>query len=669
MFTLLFALGGCQTGSDDAPNPPAPTTAEACVLPAGADVDFLQAVGCEADFLAIAARPLDASIPGALAAKTLIDRVQGDALYLIDSVTYPIHYDFASAQLSGDGLPFVPDLGTFNATEYYSPDRRFLLGAVAYYDGPAAWVYEISPYDTSSAEMVATAFRKIRDASYFGPALRFHPTSEAVEAIVADLPADVPVITTDELFAGVDYQPLNLGTTTGLLTFRTASEVDGAYLNYRELVVLDAIPNDIGITAGIITAEFQTPLAHINVLSVNRGTPNMGLSGAWTHPDLRALEGKWVSLTVDPFAWTIAEISEAEAAAWWEENKPDPLQVPAMDLSVQTVVDLDAMIDPAGDLADQIDANVSVFGTKATNYAAMRDIGDAVPIQPGFAIPFSFYDRFMTQNGLWDLMLSLEARPDWGVPTTRAALLEAFMESVEAGVIDPADLAQVEAEVAARWPGHETRFRSSTNSEDLGTFTGAGLYQSHTGRPVITDPASSESLAGAIRATWATIWSPRAWEEREYWSIDHHQVGMGLLVTENFGEEEANGVAVTNNVYDLSGFEPAFYVNVQIDDNEVVQPALGVIADAYLHYFSTPGSPVVYIQHSNLIPAGETVLSAVEVNTLGVALDAIHAYFQPVYGATGGWYGMDVEFKFDDKDTPGTPQLFIKQARPYPGWQ
>lgn len=150
MFTLLFALGGCPSASDDAPAP----TAEACVLPAGEDVDFLQSVVCEADFLAIAARPLDASIPGALAAKTLVDRVQGDALYLIDSVTYPIHYDFASAHLSGDGLPFVSDLGTFNATEYYSPDRRFLLGAVAYYDGPAAWVYEISPYDTSSAEMV-----------------------------------------------------------------------------------------------------------------------------------------------------------------------------------------------------------------------------------------------------------------------------------------------------------------------------------------------------------------------------------------------------------------------------------------------------------------------------------------------------------------------------------
>jgi hypothetical protein len=28
---------------------------------------------------------------------------------------------------------------------------------------------------------------------------------------------------------------------------------------------------------------------------------------------------------------------------------------------------------------------------------------------------------------------------------------------------------------------------------------------------------------------------------------------------------------------------------------------------------------------------------------------------------------MDVEFKFDDDGAGGTPRLFIKQARPYPG--
>ncbi len=74
----------------------------------------------------------------------------------------------------------------------------------------------------------------------------------------------------------------------------------------------------------------------------------------------------------------------------------------------------------------------------------------------------------------------------------------------------------------------------------------------------------------------------------------------------------------------------------------------------------------MYLQHSTEVPAGDTVLTPQEVHDLGVALDAIHAWFLDVYGNDGEWYGMDVEWKFDDKYTPGTPMLFIKQARPYP---
>ncbi len=664
---LMLALA-CQR-TDPGETGPVLEPADVCVLADGATAEYLQELGCQADYDALAARPVDASIPGALSTKTIVDRSQDGALYFMDSNAYPIHWEFASAYLSGDGLPFVPDLAAFNGVEYYSPDRRFLLGAVSYYEGPAKWVYEISPYDTSDADMIAAAFRAIRDSSFIGEDLLFHPTSEAVEAVAASLPADVPIITTDELYAGIDYQPLNLGVTTGLLTFHEALTVDGEYLNYRELVVLDAIPNDIAITAGIITAEFQTPLAHINVLSVNRGTPNMGLAEAWTNPELRALEGKWVELTVDPFEWKIREITAEEAEVWWQANKPVELTIPDMDLSVTVPTDLDVIVDPALDLQTQVLENIPRFGTKATNYAAMRDIGDAVPIQPGFAIPMYMYDRFMEQNGFWAEMEALQLRSDWSDPEKRAILLDAFMAELNEGVIDPADMALVQAEVDARWPGEKTRFRSSTNSEDLGTFTGAGLYQSHTGDPREDDPTDLDSLAGAIRATWATVWGPRAWEEREYYSIDHMKVGMALLVTQNFEDEEANGVAITNNVYDLSGLEPAFYVNVQIDDNEVVQPELGVVADAFLNYYHTTGQPVVYIQHSNLIPVGETVLTTSEINQLGTALDAIHTYFLPVYGPDdGSWYGMDCEFKFDDKNSPGTPKLFIKQARPYPGW-
>ena len=92
-----------------------------------------------------------------------------------------------------------------------------------------------------------------------------------------------------------------------------------------------------------------------------------------------------------------------------------------------------------------------------------------------------------------------------------------------------------------------------------------------------------------------------------------------------------------------------------------------MVPDAYIQYFYTPGEPVVYISHSTLIPVGTTVLDPQQIHDLGVALEAIHQTFLPVYGLDGDWYGMDTEFKFDDKLDPGNPpSLFMKQARPFP---
>jgi len=50
-------------------------------------------------------------------------------------------------------------LDQFNRSEYYLPSRRFLLGALTHYEGPDKWAYEITPYDTSDAKMIADAFR------------------------------------------------------------------------------------------------------------------------------------------------------------------------------------------------------------------------------------------------------------------------------------------------------------------------------------------------------------------------------------------------------------------------------------------------------------------------------------------------------------------------------
>jgi hypothetical protein len=175
-----------------------------------------------------------------------------------------------------------------------------------------------------------------------------------------------------------------------------------------------------------------------------------------------------------------------------------------------------------------------------------------------------------------------------------------------------------------------------------------------------------DSVEWAIKKVWSQVWNPRAYEEREYFSMSQLDVGMALLVHANFPEEESQGVAITNNPFDTSGLEPAFYVNGQVGNVDVVTPDRDTLPEAYLHYFGSPGQPLVYTQRSSLVAEGAAVLSPEQSYRLGLGLDAIHKYFAAAYGASGGWYALEVDWKFDDKRTPGEPSLFIKQARPYP---
>ncbi len=638
-----------------------------CVVEDGVTPEYVEEVGCHADFLAIASRPVDASIPGARSAKTIVDREGGNTLTYQNSNLYPTHYEFASTHLSGNGRPIVEMLASFNTTEYFSPSRRFLLGALTHYEQPDKWVYEISPYDTADAAMVTDAYRKIVASSYPGSQLYFHPTSEAVEAIAADLPADVRVITTDELYAGVDYQALNPADSYGQLRFVTTADLESGsqYVSFRDIAVLDHVTNDFSVTMGIITAEFQTPLSHINVLSKNRGTPNMGLRGAFDDPALRALEGKWVHLTVDPFEYTIEEVSKEEADAWWESHRPDEVLVPGIDLSQTDLRDDVDLLDVAAGLSlrETIKASTRAFGGKAAHFGGLTRI-DGVPLPEGFAIPIFYYRQFMEQHGFDARVDALIADPDFqNDPATRDLRLTELRADMMVATVDPAFEAMLLAKLAADYPGVRMRFRSSTNSEDLDGFTGAGLYTSVTGDPADPD----KPVLDAIREVWACVWTFKAFEERSYRGIDHLAIGMAMLVHRSFPEEEANGVAITSNPYDPSGLSPAFYINAQLGGALVVRPDPGVTTDQLLLYHQQPGQPVSYLAHSNLIAPGTHVLSDGQVAELGAALDLIHEFFAEVYGPSASdpdvWYAMEVDWKLEGE--PGeVPALYIKQARP-----
>lgn len=676
-FLLIAAAPACSSDSDPEPSAEEPKLRDwPCEIADGGSAEFLVKVGCQADFEKLASRPLDASIPGARSGKVILDLLDGNKLYFQNSVEYEIHYEFARSHLNFDGALAVGDISSFNV-QYTAPldDRRFLLGAVTYYEAPDVWGLEIAPYDKSSAAMITQLYDSVADNSYFGPRLKFHPTSDDVEARANELGKDVPVITTDELYSSISYQPLNLGETVGTLKILHTEELGEVYVSPRDIVVLDAVPNDISPVAAIVTDEFQTPLSHINVLARNRGTPNMGLRSATTLPEFTSKNGKLVKLTVEAFSYKIEEVDQATADAWEAAHPLPPVVVPDPDLSVTELRDIETVTEHTDTAPyvtlEAIKKATRIFGAKAANYSVFST-DPAIPHKDAFAIPVFYYHQFMEENGFFDRVRALEADATFmSDAAVRDAKLKEIRDDVKVAPFSEETKRVFKAKFDAKLPGASLRFRSSTNAEDLDGFPCAGCYDSHTGNPGEFGGDQLEAALDAIRKTWATVWSFRTFEERRIHDIDHTKVAMALLVHTNFPDEEANGVAVTNNIFDTSGNAPGFYVNVQYGGTfEVVHPPAGVTSDSFLYLYSFPGQPITYYTHSNVpLPSGQqTVLSNLQIYQLGQALEVIHTRFQNAYRASPtAWYGMDVEFKFDNfADESMAPTLYIKQARPYP---
>lgn len=663
----IASFVSCINDTEQNPTTP-PKTDWKCTI-TGEAPDYLSSYGCKEDFEAMASAPLSEKIPGALSAKTVYDRDDpAQTLYFQNSKKYKIHYEFASAHLSGD-YGVVPSLGQFNEREYSTTRRRFLLGAVTYYEGPKVWCYEIASVDNASADMIKLAFEKVADSTYFGDSLYFHPISTEQLKIAQSLPPGIKIITNEKIYEGVVYQPLNVATSIGKLVFVKADALDTSYVNFRDIVLLDMVPNDISVTSGIITEAFQTPLAHINVLSMNRKIPNMALKGAWNNTELRSLENKWVKLVVDLSGYTITEVTEAEADAWWADNAPSKVGIANMDTATKALADVKDILDIAGlGLGPAIQKAIPAYGGKTSHFSVFPHMDNTkVPYpQEAFGVPVYYYWQHMEKNGLNKMVEEMLASDSFkNIPKIRDRKLAILRDSIENAPLDSDFEAMLQAKLNTKFTaGTQVRFRSSTNAEDLNGFTGAGLYISEGGN--MNKP---KSIRNAIRTVWASVWFFRAYEERSYRQIDHKSVGMAILVHRSFPDEEATGVAITANIFDKSGLDPAYYINVQYGDGSVVLPDAEVTSDELLYYFGSEGQPIEYRFHSNVLPAGKaTVLTDAQVRTLGTALTEIHNYFRPLYGSNSAKrFAMDTEFKFDQplNDPNGESVLSMKQCRPY----
>ncbi|MGE0710813.1 MAG: PEP/pyruvate-binding domain-containing protein [Planctomycetota bacterium] len=619
-------------------------------------VDYLTRVPDRAAFERLSRRD---NVPGAMGVREVKFLVAGvdtpnPTLYFVNTKRFQYHYDFATGAL---GVQLT--LAQFNGQTYFTDHRRFMAGTLIAHDsyehpvtGKGIYTLEFWPTDPVKAEHVATAYHLALAGMPFAAArLYYHPLGETHEQIYRDQrpvfdQRQVRAIGTQDLFGNVSFSALNPGEGYGVLRLMDGS--DNRPATVRDVVIFKTLPNDLTHVAGVITELPQTPLSHVNLKARQNGTPNAYIKGASDEAGIKALLGKLVHYVVRDDGYTLEAADPAGAAAWMDRIRPKDPQVPTRDLSVTTVK-------PLRDLGA---ASASAVGAKAANLAELRKLLGTSKVPDGFAVPFAFYDAFFRHNGLYDAARAMMADPAFQQdPAARERALRDLRRRVRRGAFPPGMEQQLAALQASFPAGTALRCRSSTNNEDLEGFNGAGLYDSHTHRP------DEGPLGETIKQVWADLWTYRAFEEREFYRIDHSAAAMGVLVHPNFDDELANGVAVTKNIYDPNW--PGFYVNVQVGESLVTNPTAGATPDELLIAALGPNGEyeTQYIQHTNqaLPPGRRTILTAAQVQELTRAMERIQRHFKQVYHAQQDKsFAMDIEFKIDVSG-----KLVIKQARPW----
>jgi pyruvate,water dikinase len=617
------------------------TYSEYQLMPEDADgsIDYLTSLIRVEAFKLMEGPPLNPVFSEIRSVKVVYE-ISTHSIYYINSTRYFIHYDFAA-----DVLGYSKGHYLFNQEQYTNnPNRKYILATLNYFSSSGIYTLDFFSGDELECDQISTIYDKVVETTFIGPDVKFFSNSMKWSVCTS-----IPSVSSEELFAGQNYQPLNPAEAYGYLKKFTLNDLKTQYAGRHDIALLNGIPNDISIVAGIITTDFQTPLSHINVLSHNRGAPNMALRDGWTNLRVEALANKLVYLKVSLDTFELREASLSEAQAFW--NIKDPVQ--------EIRMHPDTTISGLFNLSEGSIGSSSVIGGKAANFAELMKVNvngyGALPLpESAFAIPFYYYWQHMHVHKLDIHIRNMLKDPLFHSDFQyRKLQLEKLQDSIRKYPVDPGLLTLVNEKINESGSFSNIRFRSSTNSEDIKGFNGAGLYDSFTGIP--GDPR--KTMENAIRKVWASLWNLSAYEEREYFKINQLSVSMAVLVHRSFPDEAANGVVITKNLYNI--LNPGFTINAQEGEISITNPEGDYSPDQIILY--TFEDIIEYINHST-VPGMEnrTVLSEAEVFKLGAYCKAIQNHYCNLYGEC---LPLDIEFKIDWVN--GSRKLYIKQARLY----
>ncbi|TVZ56872.1 putative secreted protein (Por secretion system target) [Lutibacter sp. Hel_I_33_5] len=600
-------------------------------------------------FVMVADQPSKTHLSGVESLKAIFDS-RKNIMYYMNSKKYKLHYTFSKEQLE-----YKHSHDQYIKEQYSNNSNRYLFPiTINYFKNLNIYTFEFFSSDGANCEDVYRIYNKISESSYLKDNLYFYTTNTSWENC-----KEIPIIGANELFEGQNYQALNIAEGYGYLKKIDVKDISSVNLQKHNIVLTNGIPIDIPVISGIITTEFQTHLSHINVLSYNRGTPNMTLRDGYKDKTLNDLNGKLVYLKVDTDSFQIRKATIEEATAFWNKNEPKNIITLDKDTQNYGIIDLENV-----SIKD-----VNKIGGKAANFAeilkAFKREGKTAPVPENyFAIPFYYYEEHLKENGIDTYIDTILNQSEFKTNTEfRKSMLDKIRDSIKNSPLNQKLLSNVLNKMTSDSRFTSYRFRSSTNAEDLEGFNGAGLYSSSSGKL----NHDRKTPTRAIKKVWASLWNFRAFEERDYFKINHLSTAMGILVHRSFPDEDANGVVITRNIFNRNH---AFVVNVQFKEISVVDADPGIIPDQVIIYtFSSNNNKYTleYNTFSNVITdTSNHVMSDEELYKLGDYLTIINTYFYSrVYNCNCDYidFGLDIEFKVDS--TIENRYLYIKQARPY----
>lgn len=448
----------------------------------------------------------------------LIDTLDHNRIDYINTPKYALH-DTYLAEAKGIKLD---DAELKN--QYYQPNRRYLFGTISWQNTSQEYVYEFWEGDKITPTLLKTANTRIK-ASFFAP-IRFKTNSVWHEEVARA--AALPFVTQEHLIQNFPYLALHQGKASGVL--RIINSEDDLYdVGSDDIIVLKEVPLSMPPVAAVISEKPSTALSHVNVLARGWGIPNVYVKDA--EKILAPYIGKRITLSANDKQYHI-QLAHSNPD---KTTANDALLLPqpnTTDLKLRSL--------------NQLRTQDSRYcGSKAANLGQIHASIANSNVPDGFCIPFAYYQQFMQQLGINQAYLTQLEASFQGNNRARRAGLEALQQKILAA---PVPQAWSQA-WATQWQQqlHEQGVfvRSSSNSEDLPNFSGAGLYTT------VPNVKTAADLTQAVKQSWASVFNYSAYEARRIAHLPHDSVKMSVFVQQGINAD-LSGVLVTMDPYDAS---------------------------------------------------------------------------------------------------------------------